>query len=472
MDIKEILGKGAASDVISSLKEKSVEIPSWETLVNFYDPLKHKIVTDNVGRRDKIHKDGTKDIASRVHIGLEQLHSKRLAEFTVAIPVKRNYLNLESENESISATKREIVKAIEAIYSVARIDSENLKRVLSYYASCEICTVWYVVSKPNRFYGFDSKWKVKCRTFSPMDGVKLYPLLDEKGDMLAMSFEYEKKVKDEYVSFFETYTDDSIYRWKNSGGSWEGGLEADELPIGKIPCIYAWRPFPVYYGLSHIREEIEYTLSRNSDVIAYNSAPILHVSGGVKGQENKGESYRIFRTENGGNVSYVSWQQAIEALRYHVSSMFSLYWQQAQVPDISFENMKSLGNIGYDARMTLLADAHLKVGEEAGVLIEMFEREANVIKAFLGAMRPEWKDLLDEIDIEHVITPFIQQEESIHLQLIQKANGGKPVISQLDSISEYGHSSNPQATYEKIKEEESAASAGSMMDMLAGGSAV
>ena len=39
---------------------------------------------------------------------------------------------------------------------------------------------------------------------------------------------------------------------------------------------------------------------------------------------------------------------------------------QAQMPDISFENMKSLGNIGYDSRRTLLTDAHLKIGEESG----------------------------------------------------------------------------------------------------------
>lgn len=47
-----------------------------------------------------------------------------------------------------------------------------------------------------------------------MEGVKLYPLIDELDDMLAMSFEYTKKVKDEVITYFETYTSDKHYKWK------------------------------------------------------------------------------------------------------------------------------------------------------------------------------------------------------------------------------------------------------------------
>ena len=54
----------------------------------------------------------------------------------------------------------------------------------------------------------------------------------------------------------------------------------------KIPGVYTYRPVPIYHGLSYIRKEIEYTLSRNSDVIAYNSAPILKIAGGMKGGED------------------------------------------------------------------------------------------------------------------------------------------------------------------------------------------
>ena len=451
-----------AATVISALKQKSVTVKSWEECLKDYEPSKHKVCSDQIGLKDK-----GAEKSSRISIGLEKLLCKRMSEFTFALPVKRVYSNVNDDDGKPNETKQAIVKALEGIYKNARIDSVNLKRALAYYASCEILTVWYAVKKQNSLYGFDSNYKLKCKTYSPMDGVKLYPLIDELDDMLAMSIEYTKKDSQNHeVIFFETYTDNRHYIWKQSlaNGGWEevlkeeseeGEESGEEITLMKIPAIYGYRNVPVYDGLTELRCEIEYTLSRNSNVIAYNSAPVLKISGGIKGKEDKGESRRIFRTENGGDVSYVSWSQAIEALKYHVDTMLKLYWMQAQMPDISFDNMKGLGNIGYDARQTMLTDAHLKIGDEAGVWIEYLERECNVIKAFLKKICPkEWVNEIDNIGVEHIITAFIQNDELSEINRRMKANGGKAIESQLESIERYGRSDNAQATLEQIQEEE------------------
>lgn len=448
-------------DIIADLKQKSVPVPEWSKLLEDYEPTKHKILSDTLTLKDKRRKDGTEEPSARITIGLEKLLAKRVSEFTFAIPVRRVYGNTE-END----TRQQIAKALEAIYLNARIDAENLKRGVAYYAACEVFTLWYAVRKPNTLYGFDSEWKLKCKTYSPMNKVRLYPLIDELDDMLAMSFEYSKTIKDKTVNYFDTYTADRHYIWKQDleGGDWseetakvsdEGDtVNGEEIIIMKIPGAYAWREFPVYHGLTGLRSEIEYTLSRNSNVIAYNSAPVLKISGGIKGQEDKGEARRIFRVENGGDVAYVSWQQAIEALKYHVETMLKLYWMQAQIPDISFENMKGMGNIGYDARQTMLTDAHLKIGDEAGVWIEFLERECNVIKAFLKVINPKWANEIDNVSVEHIITPFIQNDELAEINKRMKANGGKPIESQLESIQKYGQSDDAQATLDQITKEE------------------
>ena len=443
----------SADDMINDLKEKSVDVPCWDKLLRLYEPTLHEIVFDTVTRKDKIRKDGSKEVASRIYVGLEKLLVKRMTEFMFAIPVKRVYHNIDG-NE----TRQQIAKAIEAIYKYARIDSENIKRGNAYFASCEIFTIWYVVDKPNTLYGFNSKYKLKCKTYSPMDGVKLYPLFDDLGDMLAMSFEYKKKVGDEEITYFETYTADRHYKWKQQGKGWETVGTVEEIKLMKIPGVYAFRPVPVYHGLSRLRRELEYTLSRNSDVIAYNSAPVLKIAGQIKGEEDKGESKRIYRVENGGDVSYVSWSQSIEALKYHVETLLKLFWMQSQMPDVSFDNMKSLGNIGYDARQMLLTDAHLKVGDESGAWMEFFEREASVIKEFLKHMNESWKNEVDDIEIEHVISPFIQNDEDATADRLLKLNGGKPVMSQLESIRQAGYSNDAEATMEQIQKEDSMAS--------------
>lgn len=186
--------------------------------------------------------------------------------------------------------------------------------------------------------------------------------------------------------------------------------------------------------------------------------------------ERKGEDYRLFRMKEGGNVEYVSWQQAIEALKFNVSELTEFFWSLAQMPDISFSNMQKLGNIGYDARETLLTDAHLKVGDESGDFIEFFDRETNIIKAFLVQMHPEFAEEIDNVEVEHIITPFIQRNEETEINKRLKANGGKAIESQRESIARFGKSSDPQKTLDEIRQEEAEeASATAVPDIFGSG---
>ena len=466
--IKEIFSAGNTGTIISELKKKSVEVPDWKNLLFDYEPTKHKIVSDMIGRKDRQRSDGVVEKASRIYIGMEKLLSNRYNEYTFSLPVKRVYSNIDDNQ-----IRKDIANAIESIYKHARIDSVNLKRGLAYYASCEIFTIWYTVRRDNTLYGFPSKYKLKCKTYSPMDGVRLYPLIDEMDDMLAMSFEYEKMVGSTSVTFFETYTADRHYMWKHDSSSAEGWSEVlnEKISILKIPGVYLSRPAPVYHGLTNIREEIEYTLSRNSDVIAYNSAPVLKISGKVIGEEDKGESRRAWRMENGGDVAYVSWNQSIEAQKYHVDMLVKLFFMQAQMPDVSFDNLKGLGSIGYDARQTLFTDAHLKIGDEAGPWIEFLERECNVIKAFLKKMNVKWESEIDNVDVEHIITPFVQNDEKYEIEKWMKANGDKPLVGHLESIRKAGVSEDPDAAFEEYQNEQNASMEQRALDIFGGATA-
>ena len=124
------------------------------------------------------------------------------------------------------------------------------------------------------------------------------------------------------------------------------------------------------------------------------------------------------------------------------------------MPDISFDNMKSLGNIGYDARKMLLTDSHLKIGEESGPWLEFLQRECNVIKAFLKKLNVRWADEVDNVGVEHVITPFIMEDEAAQIDMHMKANGGKPVESQRESIQRIGKSADVDQTMKEIQADE------------------
>ena len=460
MNIKEILGNTNSIDQkINALKKRTICVPLWSVLLKTYETSNHEVLTDTISLKDK--ENGEK--SSRIAIGLDKLLASRFNQFTFAIPVKREY------NKPSNDTQTAIISAIEKIYENAHIDTMNFKRGIAYYAACEMFTIWYTVKRENTIYGFPCKYKLKCKTFSPMDRVCLYPIIDELDDMIAMSFEYDKKVSDtKTITIFETYTEDRHFVWEkdNQGNSWEektahikedGTVESGEqIIINKIPGVYLWRPFPVYDGLGGIRHELEYSLSRNGNVISYNSAPIVKVKGGIIGKEKKGESSRIWRVESDGDISYVSWNQSQDAVINQTNTLLKLYWMLSQMPDISFDNMKGLGNIGYDARQTLFTEARLKITEESGAWKECFEREFNVIKAFLKQMNQSWANEIDNITCKHIITPYVPEDENNSINVRMKANGGLPVESQLESIIKLGQSKDPISTLKEIRKDQAA----------------
>jgi hypothetical protein len=116
----------------------------------------------------------------------------------------------------------------------------------------------------------------------------------------------------------------------------------------------------------------------------------------------------------------------------------------------------------------ILSDAHLKIGDEAGAWIEFFERECSVIKEFLKLMNAGWKDEIDNIEVEHIITPFIQNDEDALISRIQKGNGGKAIFSQLESIQMAGYSNNPKETLDQIQEEEQASAQARVNNLFEG----
>lgn len=439
-------------DNIKSLQDKNLNIPKWATLSKDYDPKEHKVITDTTLLKDKVRSDGTIDKSTRVALALEKIATTRMAEFVFAIPVGRSYSGIEGDERL-----GRITQALESIYKKARIDSENYKRGTAYFASCEVCTVWYAEEKPNTLYGFKSKYKLKCKTYSPMQGYELYPLFDAGGDMLAMSIGYKAKELGKEVEYFESWTESQHIVWRKQEGQW--ALHREEaVTIGKIPAVYMHRSAPIYADITGLREELELTLSRNGNIVAYNAAPILKVSGDLVGSESRGEGRRVYQTTEKGDVGYVSWDQSIEATKYQVDNLLRFIFMQLQLPDLSFDAMRGLGNIGYDARQTLLTDAHLKVGDEQYPIIEFLEREANIIKEYYKLMDTTVAGLIDSLDIEHSITPFIQNDEKAEIERRLLANGGKPIESQLESIQRFGQSHNASDTLEQIRSEEQALS--------------
>ena len=452
MTIEEILQSGgSAEQIISALKDKSINVPVWSGqngLLQEFDPRKHPVMNKSI-YPDEVTADGVQPV-TRITCDLQRLATKRMTELCCGIPVKRVY---KPENDR----QKEIVQYLEAIYDRNRIDSVNTERLNMLFAGCEVMTLWFAVESPNSQYGFNSHLKLRCRNFSPMIGDDLYPLFDEYGDMIAMSVGYSRKVGRKTVRFFDAYTADRHIKWSDANGQWEE-VENENITLLKIPCIYAWRPMPIWEDTSKTVYEIEWSLSRNGNYLRDNSKPLFVVFAdeainyGDEKSPNK-EFRSVMQYPKGSTAQYVTWQQAVENLKFYVEQLRSMFFTQLQLPDWSYEKMSQQALSG-ESRKQMFIDAQLKVKDESGRLIEFFDREMNVIKAFLKIMLGNaYAADIDSLKVDMVITPFTITDEKDTITNLITANGGEPIISQRESIEMYGHSDDVDKTLKEIQEQ-------------------
>ena len=450
MTIEEILQSGgSAEQIISALKDKSINVPVWggtKGLLQEFDPRKHPVMNKAI-YPDEVTAEGVQPV-TRITCDLQRLATKRMTELCCGIPVKRVY---KPENDR----QKEIAQYLEAIYDRNRIDSVNTERLNMLFAGCEVMTLWFAVESPNNQYGFNSRLKLRCRNFSPMLGDDLYPLFDEYGDMIAMSVGYSRKVGRKTVRFFDTYTATKHIKWSDANGQWQE-VENEDITLLKIPCIYAWRPMPIWEDPSKTVYEIEWSLSRNGNYLRENSKPLFVVFAdeainyGDEKSPNR-EFRSIMQYPKGSTAQYITWQQAVENLKFYVEQLRSMFFTQLQLPDWSYEKMSQQALSG-ESRKQMFIDAQLKVKDESGRLIEFFDREMNVIKAFLKIMLGDaYAADIDSLKVDMVITPFTITDEKDTITNLITANGGEPIISQRESIEMYGHSDDVDKTLQEIQ---------------------
>lgn len=455
MRIEDIINIGTRPNaaIIADLKQKSVVVPSWgggkKSLSWQYDPMKHPVM-DRALYPDIANPDGTYEHVTRITYDLQRLATKRMTELCNGVPVKRSY---NPENDA----QKEAAAYLEQIFRRNRIDAVNIERCNMLFAGCEVMTLWYAVEQRNTAYGFESPIKIRCINFSPMLGDELYPLFDEYGDMIAQSVAYRRKVGKRWVNFFDAYTADHHYKWSNENDDW-ALVEDEAYALGKIPCIYMYRPTPIWENTSDLVYEMEWAMSRNGNYLRKNSKPLFVVFADQEiayGQEKSEteESRAVLQYPKGSNAQYVTWAQAVENLKFYMDELRQQFFTQLQLPDWNYEKMSQMALSG-ESRKQLFIDAQMKVKDESGRLLEFYSREVNVVKQFLiAALGGRNAADIEALPVEVEITPFSITDEKDTIESLMTANGNKPIVSQRESIEMLGWSADVDETMREIEGE-------------------
>lgn len=455
MDIHELIESGnyTPSGIIAELKKKTIVVPDWNALVKEYDTRFHAVMDKKNYPDLTDRKTGVAVPVSRITYALQKVATKRISQLLFSIPVKRIY---HAENDA----EKEAGKIIEAIFEKARIDAVNLSRSRQFYAACECATLWTAQPVATNYAGHLSPLKLRVRTFSPMDGAGLFPYFNEYDDLVALSLEYTRMEDgDNAVNYFDTYTDAMHYRWRGNGSAWEL-IESQPHQLGKIPAVYMNRPEPIWEDQSHNVAEVEWTMSRNGNYIRKNARPtwvefcdepIRHGGEPLTASADR----NVLRYPSNAKAGYQTWTQAIESIKYHVAEIVRNFYAQLQLPDISFDTMKSTPMSG-ESRKMLFIDAQMKAAEECGAWLEALDREFNVIRAFAKAAFEGDAELVaafDSLRVEHVITPYQIRDDAEQIQNATAATGGKAVMSQRTAIQRLDFVNDVDEELARIAEE-------------------
>lgn len=460
MDIGKIFDTGRkVEDIIEDLKQNTLNIPTWANLEKDFDTKNHEVITDSTRRPKDKMKGGQRDVAAKITYAAEKIAVRRVTQMGFSTPVKRRYLTDDDE------LKKKQAKAIEAVYKTNRINGINMKRFFAYFASCQVFTIWYTVDDRNSLYGFDCEKKLKCRSYSPMpqsmSGITNaipYVVFDEYDDLQVISFEYKIKRDNVDVRRFDSYTKEKHYQWENDGKEWTPSTadgNPEPITILTHPIVYWWRYSPFYEGVQNNRDEIEFSMSRGSDVIRKNIQPIVVIKGKLlnQGDVPVGDKAReVYQVEIGGDVNTVAPAIKQEDTKTFIEMLKENIEEETQMPNLTIDRIKGSGDSGA-ARETLLTDPHLRVMEEAHDILSGLHREGNIIKRFLGQMNKAWEKTIMDLEIEHVITPFIQKDRETTVNTYIQATGGKPIMSQQDAVETAGLVSDTEQCLERLRKE-------------------
>lgn len=363
-----------------------------------------------------------------------------------------NLLQRLRENNKVAFKESEIAKTLNKELQVAK---------LWYSKDAKDATHWG---------GFSSvKKDFKVQVLAPSKGYTLLPVFDASGDLVYFGVQYDRRKSiqelaeatgtDKTVKCFDIYSVDKLYRFEQDRlGITDGGwslVATIDLPYGKIPIIYYSKSVPIWANVQPLIERLETVISNFADTNDYHASPTLVFKGasGAQAQE-KGESGKaVLLTGEHADAKYVTWDQSVDAVELEIDTLVNFIYSLTQTPNISFEEMKDLGDLSGVAFDRVFIDAHLAARQEIeGGYGELLQRSANLEKALLASMDTSLTAAFQSLSVTVEVPPFKIDDLSADVDLAIRAKEGG-LISQETAIGLSGLVTNVQEEQKRIKEE-------------------
>lgn len=437
----------------SKIVGTKITVASIATYLNQYNPEKHDIM-DTGKRPDKIvtvnenNVEVTKSVTvARLSVPLQKKIVALAASFLCGNPIKLS----ASPAEELQTKLLEVVKRT---WTKNKLDYDSKAIAKLMMSETEAAELWYRDAPDSTYWtgtiNAGRPHRVRMKILANSLGDTLYPIFNNMGDMVAFGREYKIQVEGKDQYHFDIYTDQTNYLATKNASSWE--VNEEKNWFGKIPVIYYYQPNPEWKDVQSLIDRFEKTLSNHSDTNDYFASPMVKVKGTVKGFAAKGESGKVLELENGADAEYMSWDQSPKSQELEFKNLRSLIYDLTDTPDISIEQMKSLGTYSGVALKMLFLAPHLKAAEKEETFGKCIQRRINLIIAAMAKINVSLEKATG-LEITPRFDYYLPKNEGEMIDMLVSATGSKQIMTVETAVARNPLVDDASSEIEKLKEE-------------------
>lgn len=416
---------------IATIKEQSKDNAK---IVEFRKEYKEKDRTlreTQVGTVQKDKNVGTGEKAKLVKaVRIPINFAKKIVTTATAFEVGKPISLVASDENNLS-------KLLNQIWKTNRIDSKIAELVRLKKSETQGAIQFYVANlKPESILnkilvkiGLKSQAKeIKSKLLNNKDGI-MTPYFDSKGDMVLFMWEYKAKdAAGKELNHVEIWDAEKYHYLNDSSGKMAYSI--DPIPHGfdRIPIVYTSQEEPEWFDVKEMIDRIEVSFSKLGASNDYSAYPLLQIFGEVNSFPDKEESGKVLNfpikidKESGkpihGKAEFLTASNAVESAKLELEMLKGFIYSISHTPDLSFDNVKGLGNVSAVALKLLFLDAVIKATMNEGENRTMIERIVNVILSGIvrttnTALASEAQSLYFEIIFNSIIPDDIQTATDI-----------------------------------------------------------
>jgi SPP1 family phage portal protein len=233
------------------------------------------------------------------------------------------------------------------------------------------------------------------------------------------------------------FTDKLIIVAKEENGKYT--LDVKPNVFGKIPIVYYDIDKPAWYYVQRYIDRLEKLYSGHADTNDYFGSPALKLKGPIENPPDKDTAGKIFqfKAEIGqdgkpayGDMEYLTWPLAPESIKMEIDNLKDVIYSLTSTPDLSFNNIKGVGNLSGLAIKLMFMDAEMNAMNYQEIFDEGLTRRFSLLKSMLSMLNYASKAEFDNLEIDFQFGSILPKDEKELIEMLSTARMGKALISE------------------------------------------